>query len=109
MQKLLLVVLIVAAGIAVTCCAPVNSSESPSAGNETFDAEVVKVFAATDRNGVFRAYLVNWKGQEVIVSDPLVNTEYHSGDTITVLSMNQPYPDDDSKPRLLAFVVLPKK
>jgi hypothetical protein len=74
---------------------------------ERFDAKVLKVFAAKDGAAVFRAYLVSWKGQEVIVSDPLVKAEYKEGDSIPVLAMNHPFPQGKEPHRLLAFTVLP--
>jgi len=49
-----------------------------------------------------------WKRQEVIVSDPLVGGDYRVRDTVSVLAMNQPFPKDQAKPRLLAFQILPK-
>jgi len=68
--------------------------------------KVVKVFAARDGGAVFREYLVNWKDQEVVVRDPLVQTDYQVGDDIPVLVMKHPYPGGKPGPGLLSFVVL---
>ena len=41
------------------------------------------VFAVDDNGAKFRAYLVKWKDFNVIVSDPLAQTDKKEGDTIT--------------------------
>lgn len=104
------VILAITVGLAVTLFAAEKQAAAPPASpgtHETFKAEVLKVFSATDSNAVFRAYLVKWKGQEVIVSDPLVSSDYRVGDTVSVLAMNQPFPNDQAKPRLLHFQIMP--
>ena len=80
---------------------------SPSSSDETFKAEVLKVFSAKDGDALFRAYLVKWKGQETIASDPLVMSDYSVGETIKVLALNLPYPKGKRGPRLLNFQVAP--
>jgi hypothetical protein len=80
----------------------------PVAGNtasQFFEAKVVKVFAVKDGDAVSRAYVVAWKGQEVIVQDPLAKSHYAEGDTIAVHAMNLPYPQNKEPHRLLAFIV----
>lgn len=74
---------------------------------ERFETKVVKVFAASDGAAVFRAYVILWKGQEVIASDTLARTNYKEGDVITVLAMNHPFPQGKEPHRLLAFTVSP--
>jgi len=106
-------ILAITVGLAVTLFAAEKQATAPPASSpgthETFKAEVLKVFSATESDAVFRAYLVKWKGQEVIVSDPLVSSDYQAGDTLSVLAMNQPFPKDQAKPRLLHFVVSPAR
>ena len=75
---------------------------------QSFEAKVLKVFAARDGEAIFRAYVVAWKEQEVIVSDPLAKSDYKEGDPITVLALNLPYPQGGEPHRLLAFSILPK-
>ena len=100
------VIIAVLLGLAVTLFADEKPASAPSLGShETFHAEVLKVFSAADGNAVFRAYLVKWKDQEVIVSDPLVGSAHRVGDTITVLAINSPYPNGEAKPGLLHFIV----
>jgi hypothetical protein len=82
--------------------------DSASGSHESLQAEVLKVFSATDNNAVFRAYLVKWKGQEVVVSDPLAGSAYGVGDSIRMLAMNHSRPGGQDKPRLLAFSATPQ-
>src|SRR3954463_7801412 len=70
---------------------------------ERLDVKVLKVFAAKDGDALFRAYLVKWKDQEVVVSDPLAKSNYKEGDTITVLAINGAFPQGKEPHRLLAF------
>ncbi len=111
MKNTHMVILAITAGLAVTLFAVEKQAAQPPASSpgthQTFKAEVLKVFSAADSNAVFRAYLVKWKGQEVIVSDPLVGSNYREGDTVSVLAMNQPFPKSLSRPRLLHFQIMP--
>src|SRR4051812_34871791 len=90
----------------VESTAPGATSEKGS--HVQFTTQVLKVFSAKDGDGVFRAYLVQWKGQEVIAGDPLLNSNYQVGDSIAVLAMNIPLPHGKPEHRLLQFHVLPK-
>ena len=75
---------------------------------QRFEAVVIKTYTAKDGEATFRAYAVRWKDQEVIASDPLAHSDYHEGDTITVLAMNHPFPQGKEPRRLLGFTVVPK-
>lgn len=85
------------------------ASPPPRIPPERADVKVLKVFSATDEGHVFRAYLVEWKGQEVIVDDRLVKTTYAVGDTLTVLVMKLPHPDKTVEHALLHFTVVPPR
>src|SRR5437870_10995530 len=52
---------------------------TPEEGWENAQLQVLKVFSARDGDAIFRAYMVNWKGQEVVVRDTLAKTDYHVG------------------------------
>jgi hypothetical protein len=106
---------VIAFGLALTLFAVEKQADrtsaetvSPPGSNQRFKSEVLKVFSAKDGDALFRAYLVKWKGQEIIAGDPLVKTDYHVGDTITVLAMNLPFPKGQTGPRLLSFHVPPQ-
>ena len=75
--------------------------------HERAKLQVLKVFSARDGDAVFREYMVNWKGQEVVVKDSLILTDYHVGDTACVLVMRNKYPDGGIGPDLLSFEVVP--
>ena len=42
--------------------------------SQSFEGKIVKVFTAKDGEALFRAYVVTWKGNEVVVQDPLAAT-----------------------------------
>ncbi len=93
---------------------PLWSAEPAVAAEEKIPPErlqlkVERVYAAAEGAARFRAYVVKWKGQEVVVSDGLAQTDYKVGDTITVLAMNHPFPQGREDHRLLAFVVMPPR
>ena len=88
--------------------ADANSTESERRPPERVELEVLKVFSAKDGEAIFRAYLVSWKGQEVIVSDSLARSDYRVGEKMPVLTMNHPFPQGKEPHRLLAFTVLPR-
>ena len=90
---------------AATATAPVGERMPP----ERLELKVLKVYAAKDGDAIFRAYVVRWKDQEVIVSDSLAKTNYKEGDTITVLAMNHPFPQGKEPHRLLAFTAIPPR
>jgi hypothetical protein len=77
--------------------------------HETATLKVIKVYSAKAGDSVFKAYVVSWKDQEVVVSDQLAKTDYHVGDTITVLVVNSPFPKGEEKHGLLHFQILPVK
>jgi hypothetical protein len=106
--RLALFVLCLCAGAAVSA-QPQFPADAEKIPPERFEAKVLKVFAAKDGKAVFRAYLVKWKDQEVIVSDPLAKSDYMEGDTISVLAMNHPFPQGKESHRLLAFTVVPQR
>ena len=84
------------------------ASKTPGT-HETASLKVIKVYSAKDSNSIFKAYVVSWKDQEVVVDDRLAQTDYHVGDTITVLVMNSPFPKGEEKHGLLHFQILPAK
>jgi len=70
---------------------------------------VVRVLLARDGDAISRAYLVRWKGQDVVAEDTLATSDYHVGDQIKVLVVKAPFPDRRRPYGLLSFHVLPKK
>src|SRR5689334_5008694 len=67
---------------------------------------VLKIFTAKDGEHSFLAYLVKWKGAEVVVSDTLARSSYKVGDTLPVLVMKTSLDKKDgTKIHTLAFSV----
>ena len=75
--------------------------------HERVELKISKVFSAKDGVAVCRAYLVNWKGQEVVAQDPLAETDYKVGDTAPVLVMWISHPKRAGT-ELLDFQILPE-
>lgn len=84
-----------------------TASATAENSHQRVELQVLKVFSARDGDAVFRAYMVNWKGQEVVVPDTLAKTNYQVGETVWVLVMNHDYPKGKAGPRLLGFEILP--
>lgn len=84
-------------------------SAAPKLAPERVTLRVIKVFAAEDGEYRFRAYLVEYKGQELIVEDALCKTSYRTDDDITVLVMRHPHPDTKVEQGLLKLTVIPPK
>src|SRR5436190_3862777 len=68
------------------------------------DLKVLKVFSARDGDALYREYLVNYKDQEVVVSNRLLKANYQVGDTVPVLVIKHKYPGKEG-PDLLSFEV----
>lgn len=92
-----------------TLCIPASTVQSaaPKLAPERVTLRVIKVFAAQDGEYRFRAYLVDYMGQELIVEDALTRTNYRSDDDIPVLVMKHPHPDPKIEHGLLKLVVIP--
>jgi hypothetical protein len=96
--------------VAYTTSHPVLNTEAAVAVGkdkippQKFEGKVLKVYAAKDGEAISRAYVVAWKGYEVIVEDPLARTHYTEGDQISILAMNSPFPQNREPYRLLEFV-----
>jgi hypothetical protein len=87
--------------------APSAPAATRSGTHEAVELVVLKVFAAHDGDAIFRAYVVKWKEQEVIVSDTLAKSNYREGDTIRVLVMKNPFPQGQEPYDLLHFTIVP--
>jgi hypothetical protein len=92
---------------AVLLSAPATADTPARGSHERVDLKVLKVFSAKDGEAIFRAYVVEWKGQEVVVSDSLAKTRCQVDDTISVLVMKNPFPQGKEPYDLLHFTILP--
>jgi hypothetical protein len=71
------------------------SRGGPDPNAERVDAKIIKVFSASDEHAKFRAYVVKWKDQEIVVIDPRANTPHKEGETISVYVRRQKTPDNE--------------
>lgn len=80
---------------------------------ERAEAEIIKVYAMEDEGATFRAYVVKYKGTEVVVGDTLATTSKKVGDKITFSVTHVEVPFGAGKVRTLSFQILntsmPKK
>lgn len=67
-----------------------------TAGYEEAQAKIKKVYSATSDGHRFVAYVVDWKGSEVIVSDTLARSAFKVGDTIHFLALKHSDPGEGS-------------
>ena len=95
--------------LSLCIAAPPLHSAAPKLEPERVVLKVLKVFTAQDGEHLFQAYLVEYKGQEVIVDDRLVKTKYRANDDITVLVMRHPHPDGKVEHGLLHFTIVPPR
>lgn len=72
----------------------------------TEQAEILTVFAAEVEGARFRAYQIKWKGQDVIVSDPLGTTDFSKGDTITFMVQKLEMPVLGRELKMIQFMIM---
>lgn len=83
-----------------------TGSSGLKSGHVTVQAVVLKSFAADDEGARFRAYLVNWKGAPVIVSDVLGTTDKKEGDTISFMVQRLHLPRGTNTIATLQFMIV---
>lgn len=111
----IVIIVLIALSLSGLCAQADDAKRNPKdmmppgvSGNyETLQSKVLKVFAAEDNGARFRAYLVKWKGQEVVVSDPLSASDYKEGDEITFMDQRVTLPSGAKSIKILQFMVLP--
>jgi len=85
---------------------PTPPDVEPSKGwREPIETKVAQVFTARDGDAIFRAYVVDYKGQRVIASDVLATSNYKIGDTIRVFVTSRPPRQGKEPYGMLAFQV----
>jgi|GEM_PF-727266 hypothetical protein len=73
-----------------------NATPVPGLGKqmtETLQGKILKVYSAENDGAKFRAYVVMWKNQEIIVSDAFGTTDKKQGDMITFTAYQAEMPD----------------
>ena len=92
---------------AFAASAPSAKAAPTPATHDRVELKVVKVFSARDGDFVYRAYLVEWNGQEVVVDDTLAATNHRVGDVINVMVLRQTTPNGNRQ--LLQFALGPPR
>jgi len=75
--------------------------------SEVVQAKILKAFVVNDDGARFRAYLVRWKGSEIIVSDPLGTSDKKEGEKITFVVQQIEIPHADENIKMLHFMIMP--
>ena len=85
---------------------PATSALSGIKGNyEMVDGDVLKVYSMEDQGAKFCAYVVKYKGKEVIVSDVLHTTpEKKEGDKVTFMVQHMEMPRGTEKINIIQFI-----
>lgn len=108
-MKMMQFTFLLTALIAVGIVMPKAAAQIPDDMETTFKIEaapVVKVFSAEEDGHRFVAYLVEWKGKEVIVSDPLARSHFQKGDRIRFMAQKVALPGAGEKVSSLNFTLL---
>ena len=75
-------------------------------GPETVEAKIIKVYSAEDNGVKFHAYVVNWKGQEIVLSDQMGMVNKKEGDTITFMVQRMGMPGPGGQTGVLQFMIM---
>jgi hypothetical protein len=74
---------------------------------EAIETEVVKVYSLDDQGAAFRAYVVKYKGSEVIASDGMGTSSHKVGDRIKVIVVRVEAPLPTGKHKAISFSIMP--
>lgn len=113
MKKYFLLCALLPAFLHAADAQPVPSDKMPpgvSSNYEVLQGKVLKVYKAQEGEAKFLAYVVEWKGQEVVVSDALSMTEYKEGDQLSFMVQAveiEPQGQITKKVHSLNFAVIP--
>jgi hypothetical protein len=95
-MRIAMMALAIVAFTSLSAVASENAVPISGYGNmsmETFEGKVLKVYAAENKGARFRAYVVKWNNQEVVVSDDYGTTDKKEGDTIKFVVQQTEMPD----------------
>jgi hypothetical protein len=67
--------------------------------------EILKVYAVDEKGAKFRAYVVKYKGMEVIATDDVLTTDKKVGDKVSFLAIRVELPLGDKKVSTLQFKI----
>lgn len=73
---------------------------------ETVTGTVSKIYAAETNGFVFRAYVVDWNGQEIVISDPLGQSSKSVGDSVSFMAQSMAMRIGATTNKMLNFTIL---
>ena len=90
-MKTIILATAISALTASSLCAQQRTPPTPPVGmkSEQVEADILKVYSMEDQGAKFRAYVVKYKGNEVIVSDGMAMTNKQVGDKIKLTVFRQ--------------------
>jgi hypothetical protein len=80
--------------------------ESRKGGYEMKKGEILKVYSAEQDGATYRAYVVEWNGGEVVVSDPLGSTDKKAGEVISFMANRTELNQQGREIKILQFMML---
>jgi len=83
--------------------APPAVPAGAKSGVETVQGEILKVYALDEKGAKFRAYVVKYKGTEVIATDDVLTADKKVGDKVSFLAIRVDLPVGDKKLSMLQF------
>lgn len=70
--------------------AGIGAAPAAKIPDQTIELKVVEVLAASDEYASTRAYVMNWKGQEIAVAAHPLGQTYDAGDTVKIRVQHRP-------------------
>jgi len=74
---------------------------------ERFESNIEKIYSLDDQGSVYRAYVVKYKGSEVVVPDLLAQTPRKVGDKVTVIAARVEMPFGGTTLKTISFQIMP--
>jgi len=98
-MKTLLFLLLLLSFLLAGCVAPTYKLD-PQSYTEVVTLRITRALIARDSDAIFRAYFVDWNGQEI----PIVSTDERSeNELVAIRVMDNPFPRGRQPHRLLSF------
>lgn len=72
------------------------------------EGRILKVYSAEQEGASYRAYVVEWNGKEVVVSDPLGSTKLEEGDTLSFMANRTEFKQFGRDIKVLQFMLIEK-
>lgn len=83
-----------------------NFPEGMKGGFEMETGEILKVYSAELEGARFRAYVVEWNGEEIIVSDPTGSSDKAEGEIISFMANKIEFNQEGKEIKILQFMTV---